>query len=173
MSPKGQRCSFIPSSFDKLLVTLLKRFVLFVVLVPIIAPSATGILQASISGGNPFSLAMRVPGLFLWLAYLNWLLPALAIAIVDRLVASDERQRLWALAAAGYVSPFITEVARYGLLSRSWQWSVLMVGVVGAIAALVTCLLIDQLTKERLGRVGSTFASTIKFLRRYPHSAEE
>jgi len=151
----------------------MRRFILYLVLVPLIAPLVTGAFQFALYGGNPFGLAMRAPGFFFWLAYVNWLVSALAIEIVDRLVRSDQWQRLWAIAAAGCVSPFLTEVALYGLLFRSWQGSVLIVGVVGAIAALITCLLIDQLTKERLGRVGSTIASTIKFLRRYPHSAEE
>jgi hypothetical protein len=151
----------------------MKRFILYLVLVPLIAPLLTGAFQFALYGGNPFGLAMRAPGLFLWLAYVNWLVPALAIAIVDRLVGSDKWQRLWAIAAAGCVSPFLTEAALYGLLSRSWQWSVLSVGFIGAIAALATCLLIDQLSKERLGRFSSTILSTIKFLRQYPNSAEE
>jgi hypothetical protein len=151
----------------------MKRFVLYLVLVPLIAPLVTGVFQSALYGGDPFGPAMRVPGLFLWLAYVNWLVTAIAIAIVDRLVGSDKWQRLWAIAAAGCISPFLTEAAFYGLLSRSWQWSILLVGFIGAIAALATWLLIDQLSKERLGRFGSTILSTIKVLRRYPNSAEE
>ena len=151
----------------------MKRFVLSLLFLPLVAPLVTGAFQFALYGGDPFGPAMRVPGVFLWLAYVNWLMTALAIAIADRLVGTDKRQRLWAIAAAGCISPFITEAALYGLLSRSWQWSVIVVGFIGAIAALASCLLIDLLSKERLGKFYSAILSTIKVLRRYPNSAEE
>jgi hypothetical protein len=149
----------------------MKRFALYLLLVPLIASVVAGAFQFALYGGDPFGPAMRVPGLFLWLAYVNWLVTALAVAIADGFV--DKRQRLWVIAAAGCVSPFLTEAALYGLLSRSWQWSVSLVGFIGAIAALASCLLIDQLSIDRLGRFCSAILGTIKVLRRYPNSADE
>jgi len=148
----------------------MKRFVLYLVLVPIIAPLVTGFLQAVMSGGNSFSLALRLPGYFLWLAYFNWLLPAFAIATADRLLQSDKWRRLGMIAAVGCVSTFLTDAALYGLFPRGWHWGNLWPGLIGAIAALVCCLLLDQLNKERLIRFGSTIHNMIKALRRWPES---
>jgi hypothetical protein len=151
----------------------MKRFILYLLLLPLIAPLVTAAFQFALYGGDPFHLAMRLPALFLWFAYVNWLVTALAVAIVDQLVQIDKWRRLCAIAAAGFASPFLTEAALYGLLSRSWQWSVLFAGFIGAIAALSSYLLIDQLSRERLGKLSSTALTTIKLLRRYPHSVED
>ena len=148
----------------------MRRFVLYLVLIPIIAPLVTGVFQAIMSGGNPFGLALRLPGYFLSLAYFNWLVPALAIATADWLLRCHEWQRL-GIAATGYVSTFLTDAAIYGLFARGWQWGKLLPGFIGAIAALVCCLLLDQLNKERLIRLGSTIHNTIKALRRWPESS--
>ena len=147
----------------------MKRFVLYLVLVPIIAPLVMGVLQAVIYGANPFSLVPQLPGYFLWSAYFNWLVPALAIATADRLLRSNKWQRLGTIAAVGYVSTFLTEAALYGLFPGGWRWGVLP-GLIGAIAALVCCLLLDQLNRERLSKLGSTIHNTIKVLRRWPES---
>src|SRR4051794_25424532 len=83
-------------------VDCMKRFVLHLLLVPIIAPLVTGVLQAIMYGGaNPFNLVLRLPSYFLWSAYFNWLAPALAIATADRLLRSGKWQRLGMIAAAG------------------------------------------------------------------------
>lgn len=97
----------------------MKQFVLYLALVPIIAPLMTGIFQAVMSGGNPFSLALRLPGYFLWLVYFKWLVPALAIATADRLLRSDNWQRLGTIAAVGWISTFLTDAALYGLFPRA------------------------------------------------------
>jgi hypothetical protein len=146
----------------------MKCFVLYLVLVPIIAPLVTGVFDAVMYGYNPFNLLLRLPGYFLWLAYFNWLVPALAIATADRLLRSDKWQRLGTIAAVGYVSTFLTDAALYGLFPRGWQWGKLLPGLIGAIAALVCCLLLDQLNKERLSKFGSAIHNTIKALRRWP-----
>ena len=153
----------------------MKRFILYLVLVPIIAPLMTGVLQAAMYGygANQFNLLLRLPGYFLWSAYFNWLVPALAIATADRLLRSDKWQRLGTIAAVGFVSTFLTDAALYGLLPRGWRWAVLLPGLIGAVAALVCCLLLDQLTKERLTKFGSTMYNTVKSLRRWPSRAEE
>lgn len=152
----------------------MKRFVLYLVLVPIIAPLVTGVMQAIMyGGGNSFSLALRLPGYFLWFAYFNWLVPAFAIATTDRLLGSDKWQRLGTIAAAGYVSTFLTDATLYGLFPRGWQWGKLLPGLIGAIAALACCLLLDQLNKVRLSKFGSAIHSTIKPLRRWPNRAED
>jgi hypothetical protein len=96
----------------------MKRFVLCLVLVPIIAPLVTGVFDAVMYGYNPFNLLLRLPGYFLWLAYFNWLVPALAIATADRLLRSDKWQRLGTIAVVGYVSTFLTDAALYGLFPR-------------------------------------------------------
>jgi hypothetical protein len=146
----------------------MKRIFLYLVLVPIIAPLATGVSQAIISGGNPFSIALQRPSYFLGSAYFNWLLPALTIAIADRLVQPDKRLRLGIIAAVGCVSTFVADVALYGFAPRSWQ-----PGLIGAIAALVCCLLLDQLNRERLTVFGAAILSTINVLRRYPQFPAE
>ena len=122
----------------------MKRFILYLVLVPMIGPSVMGALQAVMYGGNPFSLVLQLPGLFLWTAYFNWLVPALAIATADRLFRSDKWRHLGTIAAVGCFSTLLTEVALYGLFPRSWRWGMLLPGLAGAIAALVCCLLLDQ-----------------------------
>jgi hypothetical protein len=148
----------------------MKRFVLYLVLVPIIGPLVTGVLQIVTSGGSPFSLLLRSPGYFLWLAYFNWLVPALAIATTDWLLRSGKWQRLPTIAAVGYISTFLTDAAFYGLFPRGWQWGKLLPGLIGAVAALTCCLLLDQLNKERLRKFGSTIHNTIKALRRWPEA---
>jgi hypothetical protein len=49
----------------------------------------------------------------------------------------------------------------------------LLPGLIAAIAALVCCLLLDQLNKERFSKSGSTIHGTIKALRRWPDRVEE
>jgi hypothetical protein len=151
----------------------MKRFVLYLVLVPIVGPLVMGALQTLIYGGNPFSMVLQLPGFFLRTAYFNWLVPALAIATADRLFRSDKLQRLGTIAAVGCASTLVTEVALYGPFPRGWQWGMLLPGFVGAIAALVCCLLLDQLNKERLSKFGSTIHNIIKTLRRWPDRVEE
>jgi len=71
----------------------------------------------------------------------------------------------------GYVSTFLTDAAHYGLFPQGWQWGNLLPGLIGAIAALVSCLLLDRLNKERLRRFESTIRNTIKAFRRWPESS--
>jgi hypothetical protein len=149
------------------------RFVLCLVLFPIIAPLVTGVLEAVRYGYDPFIEVLQLPGYFLWSAYFNWLMPAFAVAIADRLLRSDKWRRLGTLAAVGCVSTLLTEAALYGLFPRGWRWGALLSGLIGAIAALVCCLLLDQLNKERLSKFASTTRSTIKALRRWPDQAAE
>jgi len=96
----------------------MKRFVLYLVLVPITV----------MSGGNPFNLLLRLPGYFLWSAYTSWLVTALAMATADRLLQSDRWLRLGTIAAVGYVSTFLTEAALYGLFPRGWRWGGVIAG---------------------------------------------
>jgi len=151
----------------------MKRFVLYLVLVPIIASLVTSVVQVVMYGYgiNQFDLVLRLPGYFLWSAYFNWLVPALAIATADQLLRSGKWQRLGTIAAVGYVSTFLTDAALYGLFPQGWQWGNLLPGLIGAITALVSCLLLDQLNKERLRRFISTFHNTMKALRRWPESS--
>ena len=149
----------------------MRRVVLYLFLVPIIAPLVIGISQATMSGGNPFSLALRLPGYFLWLQYYHWFLPALAIATVDRFFQSDRWQRLGMIAAVGCVSAFLTDAALYGLFPKGWQWEKLWPGLIGAIVALICCLLLDHLNKERLIIFGSTIHNAMRALRRWPESS--
>ena len=154
----------------------MKRFVLYLVLVPIIAPLVTAVLQAVMYGitlVQSISFVVQLPGYFLWSAYTNWLFPALAIATADRLFRPGKWQRLGTIAAVGYVSTLLTIAALYGLFPRGWRWGVLLSGVIGAMAAVVCCLLLDQLNKERLRKFGSTIHNTIKALRRWPELSEE
>jgi glucose-6-phosphate-specific signal transduction histidine kinase len=146
----------------------MKRFVLYLVLVPIIAPLIAGVWLAVRYEVNQFHKLREWPGVVLWRAYFNWLLPALAIATADRFLPSGKWKRLGTIAAVGCVSTLLTEVALYGLPSRGWGWGPLLPGLTGAIAALLCCLLLDQLNKERLSKLGSAISSTIKTLRRWP-----
>ncbi len=148
----------------------MKRFILYLVFVPVIASLLAALFQVALYGGNSFTILMRLPGYFLWLAYFNWLAPALAIATADWLLSPDKRQRLGAIAAVGYVSTFLTDTVIYGLFSRGWQWGKLLPGLVGATAALICCLLLDQLSRERLAKISSTIGNTIKALRRWPET---
>jgi hypothetical protein len=151
----------------------MKRFVLCLVLVPIIAPLVMGVFRAAVYGDNQFIFMLQLPGFFLRTAYLNWLVPALAIATADRLLQSDKWQRLGTIATVGCVSTFLTEAALYDLLPRGWRWTELLPGLTGAIAAVVCSLLLDQLNKERLIKFGSTILNMIKVLRRWPNQADE
>jgi hypothetical protein len=120
---------------------------------------------------KPIQPRAGLPGYFLWSAYFNWLVPTLAIATADQLLRSGKWQRLGTIAAVGYVSTFLTDAALYGLFPQGWQWGNLLPGLIGAITALVSCLLLDQLNKERLRRFISTFHNTMKALRRWPESS--
>lgn len=151
----------------------MKRFVLYVVLVPIIGALALGALRALMYASEPLSLPLQLPGMILRIAYFNWLVPALAIATADQLFRSHKPQRLGIIAAVGCVSTLVTEVALYSLFSRGCQWGMLLPGLAGTIAAIVCCLLLDQLNKERLCKFGSTIDSTIKALMRWPDRGEE
>ncbi len=55
----------------------MKRFVFYLVLVPIIAPLVTSVVQVLMYGYgiNEFKPVLQLPGYFLWSAYLNWLVP--------------------------------------------------------------------------------------------------
>jgi hypothetical protein len=144
----------------------MKRFVLLLVLVPIIAAAVTTVVHA-IRWVDPsvFRDWVRVPGYILWFAYLDWLVPALAVATADRLLRSYQWQRLLTIAVVGSVS---AELAIYGLPPSSWRWGMLVPILIGAIAPLICCLLLDHVTMERLRQFGSRIHETIRTLRRWP-----
>ena len=143
----------------------MKRFVLYLLFVPIIAPVVEGVWMAVGYGFNQFHGVLEHPGFFLWSAYFNWIVPALAIATADRLFKSDKWRRLGAVGAVGYVATLLIVTALSG---RFWRWGIVGGSLIGAIAALVCCLLIDQLNKEHLSKYGPAVRSTIKTLRRWP-----
>lgn len=149
----------------------MKRFILYLLLVPIIGQIVTVVIQAVeyavMYGSNIFDLLLDPSLYFLWSTSLLWLVPALAVATTDRLLGSDKWQRLGIIAAAGGVSTFLTGAALYGLL-RGWR--LLLPGLNGAITALVCCLQLNQLSRERLKKYGSTIHKTIKALRQWPET---
>jgi hypothetical protein len=150
----------------------MKRFVLYLVLVPIIAPLANVVLLAALYRVNALNDLLLFPSIFFRVAYSAWLVPALAIATADRLLRSEKWQRLGMLAAVGCISTFLmyfTNEALYGF-PNGWQRGMLLPGLAGAIAALVCCLLLDRLNKERLRKFALTIRDTIKALRRWPES---
>jgi hypothetical protein len=79
------------------------RFVLYLALIPIIAALVTGVLQAVMYGGDPFNLVLQSPGYSLWLAYYDWLVPALASATADWTLRSGKWLRLGTIAGVGFV----------------------------------------------------------------------
>jgi hypothetical protein len=70
-----------------------------------------------------FKLLLLRPGNFLLSAYIDWLMPALAIAITDRFVRSDSLQRLGIIAVVGFLSALLN-IAPYLLSPSRWQWGV-------------------------------------------------
>lgn len=159
----------------------MKRFVLYLLLVPLVVPFVKIELdnliyetQGYLVYGDAFFVAhslialhlvLRSPGGFLLGAYLNWFLPALAVATADRLVGSDKIQRLCAIAAAGWVSTTLIVVALYARFPMGWQWGMLRPGFACVIAAVACCLLLE-LNREHLRKLGSTIRKTINVLRR-------
>jgi hypothetical protein len=148
----------------------MKRFVLFLVLMPIIAALVTCVAQA-VMWVDPtvFRVLVRQPGYALWSAYVTWLLPALVVATADRLLRSYRWLRRLTIAAAAYVSTLPTEVVIYDLPSSSWRWGMLLWGpLLGAIASAICSLLLDHVTRERIRQLGSRVRKTIQTLRRWP-----
>ena len=99
----------------------MKRFLLYLVLIPIVAPLLVSIWQVVTWAGNQFSLAIRAPGLFFALAYLNWLAQALCVAAVDRLQPFHDWRRLAAISATGYVSTILVAGVLYGTFANAWR----------------------------------------------------
>jgi hypothetical protein len=151
----------------------MKRFALYLLLLPLIAPPITAAYYAVRYGGNPFIDVLIWRAYFLLFSYINWLLPAFAIATADRLIRADGKYRLMTIAAVGCVSTWSAVIVLYGLPSRGWGWGHVWPGIIGAIAALLCCLLIDQLTKDNIRKVRSRACSALRFLRRWPHHVEE
>jgi hypothetical protein len=135
------------------------RFVLYLALIPIIAALVMGVLQAVMYEGDLFNVLLQSPGYSLWDAYYRWLVPALASATADWTLRSGKWLRLGAIAGVGFVSEFLT---LYGLFPRGWVWQMLLPGLTGAIAALVCCWLLDQLSKVRLSNFDPTIHDTAK-----------
>jgi hypothetical protein len=152
----------------------MKRFVLYLVFVPIIGPLVVGIWQALI-WPSFYSLSvtlLHLPRAVVATA-LVWLLPALAIATADRLLSSNKWQRLTTIVAVGCVSTLLADFAFYGLPVRDWLWNDLLMFLYGGTAALVSCVFVDQLEEERLRKFGSTIRNGIKVLRRWPNPVED
>ncbi len=139
---------------------LTTRFVLYLAVIPIIAASIGVVLQALLYGGDPFNRALESPGHFLFLAYIDWLVPALACATADWTLRSGKWLRRGTLAGVGFVSTLLTF---YGQFPRiGWQWQMLLPGLTGGIASLACCWLLDLLTKERLSNSTPTIHNTAK-----------
>lgn len=166
----------------------MKRFVLYLLIVPLAVPFIKVELDSLIYDiydyllyGNAFfvvdglfgvRLMLRSPTAFFFGAYLNWVLPALAVATADRLVRSKGVRRLGAIAAAGWISTTLIVVALYAPFPMGWQWGMLRPGFACAIAA-VACFLLLELTGERVGKVASTARKAIHVLRQWPGRGSE
>jgi len=154
----------------------MKRFVFYLVLVPIVCPLIKIFVLENLlyTDGYPFSfmlialeLLLLRPGIFLLNAYFDWLLPALAIAIADRFVRSDTLQRLGIIAAVGFLSTLFTLVALHVPSPSRWQWGMLVPGIACGIAGIV-CRLLLELKREHLSKLGSAIRKAITVLRRWP-----
>jgi hypothetical protein len=157
------------------------RFVFYVVLVPILGPLVKIFVLENLlyTDGYPFSfmliafkLLLLRPGNFLLSAYIDWLLPALAIATADRFVRSVTLQRLGIIAAVGFLSTLLNMAPLYVPSPSRWQWGMLVPGIACAIAAGSCCLLLE-LNREHLSKLGSTIRKAIEVLRRRPDRVEK
>jgi len=156
----------------------MRRFVLYVLFVPIVGSLVTAAYQAigdvryllSMTGTKfseaglmllaPFYPLLHWPGLFVWIAYLNWLIPALAIAVADRFLPSQGWRRLGMISAVGYVATLAT----IGLL-----WENFFLALIGAITAIICCWVFDEFQKVRLDDIVSPIHKWINTLRTWPN----
>jgi hypothetical protein len=73
--------------------------------------------------------------------------------------------RFAAIALVGWVSTFLTAAAIYGA-----RWAAFAPALVGAVAAAICCLLVDQLNRERISEFILKIRNAIKRLRRWPEA---
>jgi hypothetical protein len=143
----------------------MKRFFLYLLLFPVIASLVATLWHFVLYGNVSFSIVIGLPRYFLWSVYFNYLPPALAIAAADRLLLPERWYRSATIALVGYASTFLTLTAIYGA-----HWGALVPALVGAVAATICCLLVDQLNTERLSELSLKIRNAIKILRRWPEA---
>ena len=73
-----------------------------------------------------------------------------------------------AAAASAFIGILVAGVL-YGTFANAWRGA----GIVGATAAVSCCLLLDQLNREQLGKLGAILHQVIRTARRWPHRVEE
>jgi hypothetical protein len=148
----------------------MKRFILYTVLVPIVGTLVTIAYQLAeqlayqsivlgvfpIVPVLPLSLVVR-------LAYAQWLIPALAIATADRFIPLGGWPRFGTISVVGYFATLMT----IGLL-WGWWWGNLPLALIGAIAAFISCWLLDERQRGRLNDLVSKAHNSVKALRRWP-----
>jgi hypothetical protein len=154
----------------------MKRFIFYLVLIPLIGPLIKIFVLESLlyPPDYPFSfmliafnLLLLRPGIFLLGAYIDWLLPAIAIAIADRFVRSAmPLQRLGIIAAVGFLSTLLN-LEPYVLSLSHWQWGMLVPPIACAIAAIV-CHLALELKSEHRGKLRSTIRKAVAVIRAWP-----
>ncbi len=143
----------------------MKRFFLYLLLFPIITSLLAILWHVVVDGNVSFSILIGLPGYFLWLVYFNYLPPALAVAAADRLPLAKRWHRFATIALVGWVSTFLTSAAIYGA-----HWAAFVPALVGAVAAAICCLLVDQLNRERISEFSLKIGNAIKLLRRWPET---
>ena len=138
------------------MVTPVKRLILYILLVPIVGPLVTIAYQAVVDRGYPISLVWHSLGLFIWSAYFNWFIPALAIATADRFLPPKGWQRFGMISAVGYVATLAT----IGL-----RWENFLLAFIGAMTAIICCWLFDEVQKGRLNDIVSAIHKWVNTLR--------
>jgi hypothetical protein len=141
----------------------MKRFILYILLVPIVGPLVTIAYQAVLDRGYPISLVFNSFSLFIWSAYYHWLIPALAIATADRFLPPQRWQRLGLTAAVGYVATLATIGFFWGLGRQSF-----LLAFIGAVAAVICCALLDEIQKSRLNDIVAAIRKWARTRRTWP-----
>lgn len=154
----------------------MKRFFLYVLLVPIVGTLVTMAYQLVVETAyelirfGAVSLGalgqLRFISLVVWSAYIHWLIPALAIAVADRFIPSRGWPRIGMISAVGYVA----SLATIGLFWR-WRWQYILVALIGATTAAICCWLLDELQSDRLRGIPRAILKSVRTLTKWPNGA--
>jgi len=119
----------------------MKRLILYLILVPIVGTVAIMTYGTILTGWTPLDLITARLGHFVSVAYVQWLMPALIIAHVDRFIPLRGWARFGTISAVGYLALWVWMGLLYGF---GLGWGGFLVPLTGAITAVICCWFSDM-----------------------------